>query len=91
MESVSQIRTPDTIKVSLTLTYADMATVEFALYDFLEDARKKATALQHKQGGKDHIRATTLRVYQNRIKKANYLLGEVGAVLATAADAYYVE
>lgn len=89
MQSVTQ--NPETITVSLTLTYADMAIVEFALYDLLEDARKKVTALQNKKGKKDQIRATSIRVYQNRIKKANYLLGEVGAVLATAADAYYVE
>lgn len=91
MESVSQIRTPDTIKVSLTLTYADMSTVEFALYDFLEDARRKVTALQSKDGSKNPERAALVRAYQNRIKKANYLLGEVGTTLATAADAYYIE
>lgn len=87
----TQTRNPETIQVSLTLSYSDMALVEFALVDFLEDARKKVTALQNKKGKKDQIRATSIRVYQNRIKKVNHLLGEVGATLAMAADAYMVE
>lgn len=91
IQPVSQTRNPENINVTLTLTYADMATVEFALVDFLEDARSKVTALQHKEGERDQERATLIRIYQNRIKKANYLLGEVGATLAMAADAYMVE
>lgn len=88
---VTMTRNPETIKVSVELTYADMATVEFALVDFLEDAKRKVTHLQDKSGPKNPERAALIRMYQNRIKKANYLLGEVGATLAMAADAYMVE
>lgn len=76
--------------VTLTLNYADMATVEFALADFLENSRRHVTSLQHQANVKDGVfnneRRTLIQMYQNRIKKANYLLGEVGALLATAAD-----
>lgn len=76
--------------VTLTLNYADMATVEFALADFLENSRRHVTSLQHqtnvKKGVFSHERKILIQMYQNRIKKTNYLLGEVGAVLVAAAD-----
>jgi hypothetical protein len=76
--------------LTLTLNYADMTVVESALVDFLEDARRNVTNLQSNGGEKNSQRNILLEIYTNRIKKAKYILSEIGTVLAepTVAEWY---
>lgn len=89
-ETIGVKKSPETLRVTLELTYADMAMVEFALINLLDEARDKVTHLQDKEEAPTPDRATAIKMYNNRIRKAKHLVSEVGAVLAMAADAYMI-
>jgi len=82
----------DELWVGLDVTYSDMSVIEFALVDFIDNSRKQITSLQDKNENNDIPRRKELiKIYENRVKKAKYVLGHVSVVMDKAAKDFMPE
>jgi ribosomal protein S30 len=81
----------DELWVGLEVSYADAAVIEWALVDFVDDARKQIGKLQAKEGKDTPRRKELINIYQRRIKRGKAVLGLVSAAMNEVADDLMVE
>jgi ribosomal protein S30 len=73
------------------LTYSDAAVIEWALVDFVDDARKQIGRLQDKENKDTPRRKELINIYQQRIKRGKYVLGLVSVAMNEVADDLMIE
>ena len=73
------------------LTYSDAAVIEWALVDFVDDARKQIGMLQDKENKDTPRRKELINIYQQRIKRGKYVLGLVSVAMNEVADDLMIE
>lgn len=77
----------DELWVGLEIAYADAAVIEWALVDFVDDARKQITSLQDKNENNDIPRRKELiNIYRQRIKRGKAVIALVSAAMNEVAD-----
>ena len=76
----------DELWVGLEIAYADAAVIEWALVDFVDDARKQIGKLQGKENKDTPRRKELINIYQRRIKRGKAVLALVSAVMNEVAD-----
>jgi ribosomal protein S30 len=76
----------DELWVGLDIAYADAAVIEWALVDFVDDARKQIGKLQAKEGKDTPRRNELIKIYQRRIRRGKAVLGMVSAAMNEVAD-----